>query len=160
MFVLLSKERVPGLNCFLVCWVTGLRGDDRPTEQRMSYAILVSVDPMPQPGALGGSVRAACTMWRAVVRGSAAWLILIALFVSLQLADIVTTNIGLTLPGNWEANPLMAIAQTHLGVFWWIPKAAVVFFVCFAAPFTRRRWLMVYAVGYCALTVSGNLLTL
>jgi hypothetical protein len=94
------------------------------------------------------------------VRESTEWLFLITLFAGLQLADIVTTNIGLAIPGNWEANPLMAMAQTHFGPFWWIPKAAVVFLVCFAVPFTGRRWFMVSAVGYCALTVSGNLLVL
>src|SRR5256885_8928143 len=95
-----------------------------------------------------------------MMRGRTDWVVLLVLFAGLELADIITTNIGLGLPGNWEANPLMAMAQTHLGGLWWVPKATAVFFVCFAAPFTRRRWFMILAGSYCTVTVSGNLLAL
>ena len=36
---------------------------------------------------------------------------LLMLFVGLQIADIVTTNFALAIPGIWEANPLMAFSQ-------------------------------------------------
>ncbi len=78
----------------------------------------------------------------------------------LQLADVVTTNSALALPGNWEANPLMALSQVHLGAVWWVPKAAAALLICLLAPLTRRRWPMVFAVAYFSLIVSGNLLEL
>lgn len=99
-------------------------------------------------------------MWQVTVRGRSGWFLLLGLFAALELADIVTTNLGLGIPGNWEANPLMALSQAHLGVLWWIPKAIAVLLVCLAAPFTRRRWFMVLAICYCTITVLGNLLNL
>ncbi len=98
--------------------------------------------------------------WRAVVHGRTDWLVLFMLFGGLQLADIVTTNSALALPGNWEANPLMALSQVHLGAVWWVPKAAAALLICLLAPLTRRRWPMVFAVAYFSLIVSGNLLEL
>src|SRR5436190_24397505 len=53
----------------------------------------------------------------------AIWVLLI-LFIALQVADVVTTNYALAVPGNWEANPLMELAQAHFGLSWWIPKIA------------------------------------
>jgi len=53
------------------------------------------------------------------------WLLLI-LFVDLQLADVVSTNYALALPGVWEANPLMAMSQAKLGTAWWLPKLAAI----------------------------------
>jgi hypothetical protein len=50
------------------------------------------------------------------------WLLLI-LFVDLQLADVVSTNYALALPGVWEANPLMAMSQAKLGIAWWAAEA-------------------------------------
>ena len=124
----------------------------------MSYATLVYVDPIATPGAIGAAIRAGWRSWRALVRESTGWLVLIGLFAALQLADIVTTNIGLAVPGNWEANPLMAFSQAHLGALWWLPKAAGVLFVCLAARLLRRRWIIMFGVCFCAVVVSGNLL--
>jgi len=45
------------------------------------------------------------------------WILLI-LFVELQIADILTTNRALTIPGVWELNPLMAMSQAKLGAAW------------------------------------------
>ena len=42
-----------------------------------------------------------------------------------QVADIVTTNIGLERGVIWEANPLIAAAQAYLGAPWWLPKLMV-----------------------------------
>ena len=42
-----------------------------------------------------------------------------------QVADIVTTNIGLERGVIWEANPLMAAAQAYLGAPWWLPKLMI-----------------------------------
>ena len=43
---------------------------------------------------------------------------LLTVFIALQVADVVTTNYALAVPGNWEVNPLMEFAQTHLGSSW------------------------------------------
>jgi Domain of unknown function (DUF5658) len=83
--------------------------------------------------------------------------LLLLLFVELQLADIVSTNTALALPGIWEANPLMALSQAQLGAAWWLPKAAAVVICCVAAPLVRRCWPLVFAVAYYAIIVSVNL---
>jgi Domain of unknown function (DUF5658) len=84
------------------------------------------------------------------------WLLL-ALFVGLQIADIVTTNYALAIPGIWEANPLMALSQAKLGAAWWLPKLAVVCYLCVFASFMRRRWPIIFAVSVSGLAVLGNL---
>jgi hypothetical protein len=79
------------------------------------------------------------------------------LFAALQIADVVTTNYALAMPGVWEVNPLMALVQTQLGTVWWLPKMAVVGFVCFAPPITRRRWPLILIISYYTMIVSINL---
>jgi hypothetical protein len=86
-----------------------------------------------------------------------AYWFLLALFVELQLADIVTTNHALTIPGIWEANPLMALFQAKLGAAWWLPKLVVVAYLCVAATFMHRRWPIIFAVSVSGLAVLGNL---
>lgn len=46
----------------------------------------------------------------------------IALVVLLQVADVVTTQAALSVPGVTEANPVMALAQAKLGAAWWLGK--------------------------------------
>ena len=84
------------------------------------------------------------------------WIPLV-LFVGLQIADIVTTNYALAVPGIWEANPLMALSQAKLGALWWLPKLAVVGCLCCAASAMRRRWPLLLAASVSGLTVLGNL---
>ena len=84
------------------------------------------------------------------------WILLI-LFVELQIADILTTNHALALPGVWELNPLMAMSQAKLGAAWWVPKLAVVAYLCLAATLMRRRWPIVFAVSVSGLAVIGNI---
>jgi hypothetical protein len=84
------------------------------------------------------------------------WLLLI-LFVDLQLADVVSTNHALALPGVWEANPLMAISQAKLGTAWWLPKLAAIGLVSLTAPWSRRRWPMIMIVAVSAGAVLLNL---
>ena len=81
----------------------------------------------------------------------------VALFVGLQIADVVTTNHAFTIPGIWEANPLMAWAQAKLGAGWWLPKLAVVAYLCVSATFLRRRWPIIFAVSVSGLAVIGNI---
>jgi len=66
----------------------------------------------------------------------------LALFVGLilaQIADITTTNLGLHRGVGWEANPLMALAQAHLGTPWWVPKLVLVALAGIAVLSTRVR---------------------
>ena len=79
------------------------------------------------------------------------------LFLALQIADIVTTNYALAVPGIWEANPLMAFLQAKLGAAWWLPKLVVVGFICLATPLSRKRWPMIFVISYYSVIVYGNL---
>ena len=123
----------------------------------MTYAALNPAEPIVSPASLGLDFRTVWGVWRAMMRGRTDWVVLLVLFAGLELADIITTNVGLGLPGNWEANPLMALSQAHLGAAWWVPKAAAALLICLLAPLTRRRWPMVVAVAYFSLIVLGNL---
>jgi len=82
------------------------------------------------------------------------------LFIQLQIDDVVTTNRALAIPGNWEANPVMQLSQTHLGAAWWVPKLAIVGYAAVAAPRSFRPWPMLIAVWYYVIVVSGNLISL
>ena len=84
------------------------------------------------------------------------WALLI-LFIALQVADIVTTNYALAVPGNWEVNPLMEIAQAYLGPSWWIPKIAAAGLAAAVVLHIRRPWPIACAVSYYVLIVSSNL---
>ena len=114
-----------------------------------------------KPGRMSaGSPRNAATaprswMWRWPGRRTN-WLLLI-LFVDLQLADVLSTNYALALPGVWEANPLMAISQAKLGTAWWLPKLAAIGLVSLTAPWSRRRWPMIFIVAVSGGAVLLNL---
>jgi Domain of unknown function (DUF5658) len=84
------------------------------------------------------------------------WILWI-LFIGLQIADVVTTNYALAVPGNWEANPIMQLSQTHLGSAWWLPKVAAVGLAAFAVPQMLRPWPIVFAVSYYIMIVSVNI---
>src|ERR1700757_4206775 len=92
-----------------------------------------------------------------MTRLSCAYWLILALFLALQIADVITTNRALTVPGVWEANPLMAWAQAELGAAWWLPKLAVAGYLCVATAFMRRRWPIVFAVSISGLCVLGNI---
>ena len=81
---------------------------------------------------------------------------LLLLLVALQITDVVTTNSGLIIPGNWEVNPIMAWCQAEWGSAWWLPKIVVVGFAAVAAPLSERRWPMVCVVSYYGVIVLGN----
>jgi hypothetical protein len=82
---------------------------------------------------------------------------LLIFFVVLQVADVVTTNSALALPGNAEGNPLMAAYQANLGAAWWAPKVAVIGLAWVLQPLMRRQWPMICAISYYAMIVSGNM---
>jgi Domain of unknown function (DUF5658) len=84
------------------------------------------------------------------------WFLLL-LFILLQIADVITTNYALAVPGIREVNPLMTWTQARLGPAWWLPKVAVVGFVCLATPLLQRRWPMLLVVAYYSIIVSINI---
>src|SRR5271169_5681469 len=94
---------------------------------------------------------------RSMIKPWRAYWLFLALFVALQIADILTTNQALAVPGVWELNPLMAISQAKLGAAWWVPKLGVVAYLCVAATFIRRRWPIIFAVSVSGLAVLGNI---
>jgi hypothetical protein len=89
--------------------------------------------------------------------GAAAYWPSLILFTGLQIADVITTNCALASPGNWEANPIMKLSQTHFGAVWWLPKVAAVGFAAVVAARVQRRWPMFFAVSYYVIIVLGNL---
>ena len=96
------------------------------------------------------------SIWRRQMLARAHWILWI-LFIGLQIADVVTTNYALAVPGNWEANPIMQLSQTHLGAAWWLPKVAAVGFAAAVMPRRSRLWPILCAVSYYIIIVSGNL---
>jgi Domain of unknown function (DUF5658) len=50
--------------------------------------------------------------------------ILLLIFMGLQILDVLSTNLVLA-NGGWEANPLGVWAIANMGVWWWLPKLAV-----------------------------------
>jgi len=84
------------------------------------------------------------------------WLLLI-LFVGFQVADIVSTNYALAIPGVREINPLMAFSQAEFGAVWWLPKLAVVGVLSAMAFSMRRRWPIIFAISVSGLAVVANL---
>ncbi len=95
--------------------------------------------------------------WGRRWRAARANRLLLILFVVFQLADVVSTNFALAVPGVWEANPLMALSQAKLGAAWWLPKLAAIGVVAVTAPRSRRRWPMVFIVSVSAVAVLANL---
>ena len=91
------------------------------------------------------------------LRETRAYRLLLLLFVALQVADIVSTNAALAVPGVREANPLMALSQAELGAAWWWPKAGAALLCVIVAPLLRRSWPLIFAVAYSAIIVAVNL---
>jgi hypothetical protein len=84
-------------------------------------------------------------------------LLLLILLIGLQIADVVTTDCALRVPGIWEANPLMALAQAKLGAIWWLPKLAVTACLCAMAAAMRPCWPVIVVISFSGLVVLGNL---
>lgn len=79
------------------------------------------------------------------------------LFAALQLADVVTTNHALAAATAVEGNPIMALAITHLGTVWWLPKVAIVAFSMIAVRQIRRRWPFKVVTAILVVLVANNL---
>jgi Domain of unknown function (DUF5658) len=82
---------------------------------------------------------------------------LFALFTGLQIADVVTTNDALAIPGNWELNPIMRLSQADFGAAWWLPKAVAVGVAAAVMVRAERQWPLILSVSYYILIVIGNL---
>jgi uncharacterized protein DUF5658 len=145
------------INCFLVIRITIWSSE---AEHRMAYLHLTGAEPAVRLALFSSMTTTIRTKWCAAIRGRLEWSLLLSFFVALQLADVISTNYALALPGNWEANPLMLVSQAHLGALWWVPKLSAVGVVCLLAPLTRRRWPMFLAVCFCTANVWGNLMAL
>src|SRR5438105_9193670 len=77
-----------------------------------------------------------------------------------QIADIATTDLALH-RGGWEMNPLMALAQAHLGTSWWLPKFALMALAGLVVLSTRvRRFPVAIVVGTNWVPTILNLLQL
>ena len=83
--------------------------------------------------------------------------LLLILLIGLQIADVVTTDYALSVPGISEANPLMALAQAKLGAIWWLPKLAVTACLCAMAAAMRPCWPVIVVISFSGLVVLGNL---
>ena len=71
-------------------------------------------------------------------------------FTILQIADILTTNQALSLPGRAEINPFMAEAMARLGTAWWVPKLAIIALVISLAFWASRRQSRILTAGFYA----------
>ena len=80
------------------------------------------------------------------------------LFALLQLADVVTTNHGLSAAEVVEGNPVMALAMVHLGPMWWLPKVALIAFSMIAVRRIRRQWPLNLVTAILVAIVANNLL--
>ena len=83
-------------------------------------------------------------------------LFLVGVLLLLQVADIVTTNIGITKPGLREGNPVMAWTQEHLGSDWWLLKTAIVCFAVWSILQCKLYWPLFVVVGGYFIMVAGN----
>jgi len=82
--------------------------------------------------------------------------VLITILIALQIADVLSTQAALSRPGVFEANPLMAWCQIHLGAVWWLPKVGLaVLLVCTASRITMVWPYTALCVCY-GLVVAGN----
>jgi hypothetical protein len=88
--------------------------------------------------------------------GRVDWLLL-TMFITLEFADIVTTNHALAFGGAFEANPIMSAIQNHLGCLWWAPKVLAVAWVAVAVMRIRRQWPLVLVNWCAAIVVMINL---
>ncbi|MGY3697455.1 hypothetical protein ACVIGA_007535 [Bradyrhizobium sp. USDA 3240] len=75
----------------------------------------------------------------------------------LGCADLVTTNVILDL-GMGEANPVMRLAQTWLGVWWLMPKLSLTLFMVWLLGRAKNIYNVALVVAFCSTPVLNNLL--
>ncbi len=82
----------------------------------------------------------------------------LGLFVVLQIADVITTNLALSLAGNWEVNPVIASLMAKAGGGWWVfVKLPLIGVAVLAAQFIPARLFASLIASY-ALLVTNNYL--
>jgi hypothetical protein len=82
--------------------------------------------------------------------------ILLLTFMGLQILDVLSTNLVLA-NGGWEANPFEVLAIANMGVWWWLPKLAVML-VCALVMSRWRLPFVVAAVALMSVVVVSNLI--
>jgi uncharacterized protein DUF5658 len=87
---------------------------------------------------------------------------LFVLFMQIQAADILTTNVGLGSGRTWEANPIFAWLQDELGAAWWLPKIAISIAVglVLLRRYRSQWWPLALASGIAAIPVLINVASL
>jgi len=78
------------------------------------------------------------------------------IFGLLQLTDIMTTSIGIRIPGLWEGNPAMAWCMTQFGPLWWLPKLALFAFAVVTLRPIRSHWPLTALAGLTLVVVLNN----
>jgi hypothetical protein len=78
-----------------------------------------------------------------------------------QLADVISTNVALRVPGAFEANPVVLLSHTMLGNFWWLPKLVLLLGIAVTLRFIERldRWCALAFVGanaYYLMVITEN----
>jgi hypothetical protein len=77
------------------------------------------------------------------------------ILISLQILDVITTNLTPSL----ESNPVVLFLFAHLGEMWWLPKFAICLMIslgAIAAGRIPRRPLAIVTAGY-AMVVLLNM---
>ncbi len=79
-----------------------------------------------------------------------------------QLADVISTDLALRVPGAFEANPLMLASQATFGSFWWLPKLALLLPIALTLRLIDRldrrcALAFVGSTGIYLMVVLGNL---
>jgi hypothetical protein len=72
---------------------------------------------------------------------------LLFILTSLQILDVITTN----LVPNLESNPVILFLFQHLGEMWWTPKLVIYLLIAAGAVMAGRiprRTLMIITTGY------------
>jgi hypothetical protein len=85
--------------------------------------------------------------------------LLLLSYVILGCADFLTTNVILD-HGLKEANPLMSLAQTWLGVWWLIPKLGLTLFVAGLLSWSNNLYNIALVVAFYSTPVLNNIIVI
>lgn len=85
--------------------------------------------------------------------------VLLVIFVLIEIADAVTTNIILS-HGGGELNPFMHFAQTSLGNLWVIPKMALAYLIFWLLNRSNKPLAIAGVVTFCGIAVVNNLIAI
>ena len=77
---------------------------------------------------------------------------------TVQCADLVTTNAASSNHGGSELNPFMRLAQTWLGAWWLVPKLSFTFVVMWLLSRSKNLYNVSLVVALCSTPVLNNLI--